>query len=129
VEESGAPRPSSAASLGSKLVFWDFPRTSWQYDVVVAVILLFIFAVPRDWFRDQPRASSLVLMSSLHGANRVFIATDLLEAVPDQQRAQRAEVLIHQRTGKYWRVERVEPIRDETVQEVKGFIAYTTQQK
>jgi len=29
---------------------------------------------------------------------------------------------------KNWRVERLEPIRDEAAQEVKGFIAYTAQQ-
>ena len=61
-------------------------------------------------------------MSSRHGSNRVFIANDLLENVPDKERAHRAETLIHQRTGKSWHVVRVEPIRDEAAQEVKGFI-------
>lgn len=64
-------------------------------------------------------------MSSLHGTNRVFIATDLLSDTPERQRALRAAQLIRQRTGKSWRVLRVEPIRDETEQEIKGFIAYT----
>jgi hypothetical protein len=109
------------------MIFWDFPRASWPYDLVVALILAFIFATPRDWFQDQPRASSLILMSSQHGANRVFIATELLQNVPDTERVHRAENLIHQRTGKSWHVVRVEPIRDEAAQEVKGFIAYTAQ--
>ncbi len=112
-------------SLGQRLVFWDFPRASWQYDVVVGLILIFIFATPREWFHDQPKPSSVVLMSSLHGSNRVFIATDLLETVPENQRPSRAEALIRQRTGKSWHVVRVEPIRDEAEQEIKGFIAYT----
>jgi len=107
------------------MVFWDFARASWQYDVVVAIILLFIFAIPRDWFHDQPKAASVVLMSSLHGSNRVFIATELLAAVPESDRAHRAESLIHQRTGKTWHVVRVEPIQDEAEKEVKGFMAYT----
>ncbi len=64
-------------------------------------------------------------MSSLHGANRVFIATELLQDVPDTERSARAESLIRQRTGKSWHVVRVEPIRDETEKEIKGFIAYT----
>lgn len=117
-------QPKSARSLG-RLIFWDFPRASWQYDVVVGLILLFIFVTPRDWFHDQPKASSVVLMQSVHGANRVFIATDLLADVPEDRRASRAESLIHQRTGKSWHVVRVEPIRDEAEQEIKGFIAYT----
>lgn len=111
--------------LGKRLIFWDFARASWQYDVVVALILLFIFATPREWFHDQPKAASVVLLSSLHGSNRVFIATELLANVPEQSRPHRAESLIHERTGKSWHVVRVEPIRDEAEQEVKGFIAYT----
>jgi hypothetical protein len=108
-----------------RLVLWDFARASWQYDIVVGLILVFIFATPRDWFRDQPRASSLVLMASQRGTSQVFIATDLLEAVPEKERNRRAEALIHERTGKNWHVLRVDPIRDEQAQEIKGFIAYT----
>lgn len=123
--EPARAQPAAHESLGKRLIFWDFARASWQYDVVVALILLFIFATPRDWFHDQPKAASVVLMSSLHGSNRVFIANGLLENVSEQARALRAEALIRQRTGKAWHVVRVEPIRDETEQEVKGFIAYT----
>jgi hypothetical protein len=112
-------------SLARRLVFWDFPRASWQYDVVVAVILLFIFATPREWFRDQPKASGVVLMSSVHGTNQVFIASELLSGIDETQRANRAEALIRERTGKKWHVVRVEPIKDEAEKEIKGFIAYT----
>lgn len=124
--ESAAERVP-AASLGKRLLFWDFPRASWQYDIAVGLILIFLFATPREWFRDQPKAASIVLMSSLHGTNRVFIATELLSDTPERQRVARAAQLLHQRTGKNWRVLRVEPIRDEAEQEIKGFIAYTAQ--
>lgn len=113
-------------SLGRRLLFWDFPRASWQYDVVVGMILLFVFATPREWFHDQPKASSVILISSRNGTNNVFIAPELLANVPESQRAARAEALIHQRTGKRWHVLRVETIRDEAEQEVKGFIAHAT---
>ena len=119
------PAENLSKSLGKRLIFWDFPRASWQYDVVVGLILIFIFATPRDWFHDQPKESSVVLMSAVHGANRVFIATELLDQVPEAQRAARARRLIQGRTGKKWNVVRVEPIRDESAQEIKGFIAYT----
>jgi hypothetical protein len=108
-----------------RLILWDFARASWQYDIVVGLILIFIFATPREWFRDQPRASSIVLMSAQRGLDRVFIATELLDRIPESERAKRAETLIHERTGKAWHVIRVEPIRDEEAQEVKGYIAYT----
>lgn len=122
IAANSSPR---AASLGKRLLFWDFARASWQYDIAVGLILLFIFITPRDWFHDQPKASSIVLLSSLRGSNRVFIATDLLSDTPEQQRPRRAAQLIRERTGKTWRVMRVEPIRDEAEQEIKGFIAYT----
>lgn len=108
-----------------RLIFWDFPRQTWQYDVVVGLILVFIFATPRAWFHDQPKEASLILMSSAHGANRMFIATELLRDVPEGERSTRAEQLISQRTGKHWHVSRVEPIRDDAEHETKGFIAYS----
>jgi hypothetical protein len=112
-------------NLGQRLIFWDFPRASWQYDVVVGLILLFIFLIPRELFHDQPKASSVVLMSASHGSNRIFIASDLLADIPEAQRPLRAQELVRQRTGKSWHVVRVEPIRDEAEREIKGFIAYT----
>ena len=41
-----------------RLFFWEFARTSWQYDIVVALILAFIFLTPKAFFKDQPRAVS-----------------------------------------------------------------------
>jgi hypothetical protein len=35
-------------------VFWSYERGSWQYDIICAVILAFIFLTPRSWFRDRP---------------------------------------------------------------------------
>ena len=120
-------RAVPAGGLVRRLIFWDFPRASWQYDVVVALILVCIFVTPREWFKDQPKTSPVVLLSSSHNAGQIFIANDLLENVPEAGRPQAAAGIIRQRTGKAWRVDRVEPIRDEAEHEVKGFIAYTSQ--
>ncbi len=121
-----ADQKRGGASVGRRLLFWDFARASWQYDIVVALILLFIFATPRDWFHDQPKASTVILMSSVNGSNTVFLAPELIGPVAEPLRPKRAEELIHERTGKKWHVTRVEPIRDQDEQEIKGFIAYTT---
>ena len=46
------------ASLGqilSRTFFWSYERMTWQYDVAVALILIFVFFTPRVWFHDQPR--------------------------------------------------------------------------
>lgn len=35
-------------------IFWTYARGSWQYDVICAVILAFIFLTPASWYHDQP---------------------------------------------------------------------------
>lgn len=56
--------PAGAASVSgawSKIklvclrsVFWTYKRGSWQYDIIVLVILAFIFLTPYSWFTPQP---------------------------------------------------------------------------
>ena len=131
----GSARPQASGGDGyegtpgnswpRRLIFWDFSRGSWQYDVVVGLILLFIFATPRSWFHDQPKPSSLVFLSSAHGAEQIFIAADLLPSVATAELSPRAEKLIYARTGKRRHITRVEPIRDSEDHEIKGFVAYT----
>ena len=36
-----------------RTLFWSYERGTWQYDVAVAVILIFVF-LPRGWFHDEP---------------------------------------------------------------------------
>jgi hypothetical protein len=124
VAEAGTTGAVPTGTLVRKAIFWEFARATWQYDVVVGLILVFIFLTPREWFHDQPKASSVLLMASQHGANRVFIASELLATVPEDRRPAKAEALIRQRTGKSWKVVRVEPIGDDPAG-VNGYIAYT----
>lgn len=124
--DQDAQSDATRISIWKRLVFWDFPRASWQYDLVVALILVFIFLTPREVFHDQPKASSVVFLSAERGLDRVFIEADLLSELSENDRVKRSQDLIQQRTGKVRRVVRVEPIRDETEKEIKGFIAYTT---
>jgi hypothetical protein len=123
---TGAYGPRSHAGNATKLIFWEFPRGSWYYDLVVAGILAFIFLTPRDWFGDQPRAANIVLISSNRGSEQLYLEPGLLSGVPEGKRNEKAAELIRQRTGKHLNVVRVEPIRDEAEQELKGFIAYTS---
>ena len=59
-----------------RLILWDFARASWQYDVMVGLILVFIFLTPRNWFFDQPRipkASDVVMVHSESGRSEFWI--------------------------------------------------------
>jgi hypothetical protein len=109
-----------------RFILWDYPRASWQYDVMVGLILVFIFATPRDWFRDQPRASSVVMVPTDHGAG-FWIEPELLAGVPESDRLARAGQLLKDRTpaGKKHAITRLEPIFD-SEQEIKGYMAFTT---
>lgn len=115
---------ASALSGLKRFVFWDYQRAGWQYDVIVGVILLFIFAVPREWFRDQPKASSVVMLPAGGGASAFWVEPDLLSDVPEQQRAAAAESLLKSRTHKQLHVVRLETISD-SEKDLKGFVAYT----
>ena len=42
-------------SIGRTL-FWAYERGSWPYDIMVALILVFVLATPRYWFHDQAAA-------------------------------------------------------------------------
>jgi hypothetical protein len=39
----------------SNTIFWSYERGTWPYDVLVGVIVLFVFLSPRTWFDDQPQ--------------------------------------------------------------------------
>jgi hypothetical protein len=46
------------AGLGQILYrtfFWSYERGTWQYDVAVILIVLFVIATPTRWFHDQPQ--------------------------------------------------------------------------
>lgn len=107
-----------------KLIFWEFPRASWQYDVVVALILAFIFVTPRDFFKDQPKPASVVLTQGEHGATAFWIEPDLLSSLPEAQWSERAAELIRSKSKKTPKSVRVEPIFD-AEKDIRGYLAYT----
>jgi hypothetical protein len=105
-----------------RLFFWDFQRTSWQWDIIVTLILAFIFLTPRDLFRDQPRAASIQMLPAQQG---FLIEPKLLESVPEADRPQKAAELVNQRYKTHTAILRVEPVRDESEGEITGYMAYT----
>jgi hypothetical protein len=47
-----------------RFFFWSYPRTSWQWDVLCVVILVFIFLTPKSWFDNAEfRQTHLVLQA------------------------------------------------------------------
>jgi hypothetical protein len=46
---------SKVKRVVTRAIFWSYERGSWQYDIILLVILAFIFLTPAKWFHDQPR--------------------------------------------------------------------------
>jgi hypothetical protein len=111
-----------------RFVLWDYARATWQYDVMVAIILVFIFFTPRELFRDQPRiprASNIAMLPAEHSSNMYWIDPELLSGIPENQRMSKLAEILKVRTGKQQSVLRVQPIYDDSEDELKGYMAFT----
>jgi hypothetical protein len=111
-----------------RFVLWDYARATWQYDVMVAIILAFIFLTPREMFRDQPRiprASNIARLPAENGSDMYWIDPELLSGIPENQRVDKLAGILKTRTGKTQSVLRVQPIYDDSENELKGYMAFT----
>src|SRR5262245_36042890 len=111
-----------------RFVLWDYARASWQYDVMVAIILAFVFLTPREWFRDQPRiprASNIAMLPGEDGSDMYLIDPELLSGIPENQRLSKLSEILKIRFGKKQSVLRLQPIYDDSENELKGYMAFT----
>lgn len=108
-----------------RFILWDYPRGGWQYDVMCALIVLFIFVAPRQWFRDQPRIPQAAQITSLpsHGESVFLVDTELVSSFPESQRLEQLGKLLTARSGKKQELIRIEPILD-SEKELKGYMAF-----
>jgi hypothetical protein len=101
-----------------KLFFWGYARNTWQYDVLCALILAFIFLTPQGWF-DAGAAlkNSRGGEPARSGEHQKPFASKVLLSVADNSPAQMARNEIESRvralTGRAdAEVLQVEPRRD-----------------
>lgn len=107
----------------SRFLFWDYSRGSWQYDVMVGLILAFIFLTPRHFFSDQPRPASVQMLPAEPGMGLFWIAPELLDGVPPDRLVDKAAALVNGHFKTRQTITRVEPMLDEE-KDVTGYIAY-----
>ena len=95
-------------------VWWTYERGSLRYDIMVALILAFIFFTPREVFRDRPPAMVEVVEQGVYR-----IAADAL--VPDGRELDAALArVLRAHEGHDVRIQRHEPVRDAA----GGLLAY-----
>lgn len=107
-----------------RIFFWSYERGTWQYDVAVILILVFVLATPMRWFHDQPQVglplnSSQVELVSKSGEKEIYKVDARALAPPERTPAlqndlhnalQKASPAL--RDGRF-SIGRIEPIRDE----------------
>lgn len=118
-------KPVGIGGILRRVFLWEFSRGSRGYDIVVILILGFIFLTPREVFRDQPRPRNVALLPAQHGAGKFFIEPALLDPFAPQDRMREAERLVHSTTeGRNRTLISLDPIYDDE-HELKGYLAST----
>jgi hypothetical protein len=101
-----------------KLFFWGYARNTWQYDVLCALILAFIFLTPQSWFDEGSGLKSRLSGEPAQTASHPKpVASKLILAAADNFPAEMAQNEIESRvraaTGRAdTQVLGVEPRRD-----------------
>lgn len=108
-----------------RFILWDYARATWQYDVMVAVIVVFVLFTPRAWFHDQPRipgASAIVSLPGMKTSQMFWIEPELVSPLPESGRMERLSLVLRQKTGRNQVITSLQPIYD-SEQEIKGYVA------
>ena len=120
---------ANAFTTGLKrFILWDYPRGSRQYDIMVVIILAFVFLTPREWFRDQPRipvARTIAMLPDEHGGDMYWLDPELLSGTPENQRLAKVSEILRTGSRTTKPVLRLQPIYDESEHELKGYVAFT----
>jgi hypothetical protein len=70
-------------NTAKKILFWTYPRTSWQWDVLCVLILVFIFLTPRSWFTNTAFQHSRAAQTT------VVLNADVIGAQADRSEIER----------------------------------------
>jgi hypothetical protein len=97
-----------------RFIFWDFARASWQYDVMVGLILAFVFLTPRAVFKDNPRATSVVMLPG--SGNFLIVEPRLLSGLSDDELRKKATEIVSASHKTNKPVTHVEPVYDDDEQ-------------
>jgi len=111
--------------IANRIFFWAYERGTWQYDVAVILILVFVLATPTRWFHDQPQVglpvnSTQVELISKAGETEVYKIDARILAPPERTPALQND--LHNALQKSrpalsdgrFSIGKIEPIRDES---------------
>lgn len=104
----------------TRAIFWSYERGSWQYDVIVLVILAFIFLTPASWFHDRPRfqlsdlrhVQGIVEISHSNGIWVYQLDARLVDSLEPLSPSEAASKLLSQRVHPPFVIKSLKPIFD-----------------
>jgi hypothetical protein len=67
-----------------KILFWNYPRNTWQWDLLCVVILIFIFLTPKSWFSSGERAQNMLHPSPV--AKTLLLSPEVVGSEEDKGR-------------------------------------------
>ena len=103
--------------------FWSYERGTWQYDVAVILILVFVLLTPRNLFHDKPQSGApvspgQVQLISQEGSHLKYRVDARILAPPTRLALQNdlhnalQEALPELRNGNF-SITNIEPVRDD----------------
>jgi hypothetical protein len=95
-----------------RIILWDYARASWQYDIMVGLVTVFVLLAPRTWFRDQPRILQASQILALPNGGGYLAPTELVDSIDQQRRGAELSRILTARTGKKQIVSDIEPVVD-----------------
>jgi hypothetical protein len=113
-------------------LFWTYDRGTWQYDVMVALILAFIFLTPRAWFQDRPvtplPAADIVLLLNDPSQKVYQLRASMVEPGPGGSMERKAQQVLETHTGKTVEILRVEPALKDSRGKVVSYAVWVREQ-
>ena len=116
-------KPEGKRQSFFNVLFWAYERGSKPYDLIVILILAFIFLTPRSWFDDRPTLQ-LTDLRNHQGIVEVTISSEggsylvdarLVEARAPQKLEDAVTEILKPRVQKPFKINSVEPLREGNV--------------
>jgi hypothetical protein len=64
-----------------KILFWNYARNTWQWDLLCVVCLIFIFLTPSQWFDNGERPRAIAHQNPVQ--TKVILAPEVIASEQD----------------------------------------------
>lgn len=74
---------SAVLRIFKNLFFWSYGRSTWQYDVLCVLILVFVFLTPKAWFDQGEPLRRKGHQNGFAAASKLLVAPEGFASRPD----------------------------------------------